>query len=82
MKIFRVAAPFILSAFIFLLSGCDAKININQRPDPSEYVCNEEQLNLVAKETNICAQTGYMSDFCFAVAKATHCKKIKKENSR
>lgn len=72
----------ILVALICLLSvsGCKETAT-SDRPNPKEYVCNEQQLKLVAEETRICSNTKYFTDYCYAVAKGTICDKIEKHAS-
>lgn len=68
-----------------LLVGCKVDINNSgkQKPDadinPELYKCNESQLRLVKTEFEICSQSGYFNNYCFAQAKKSQCEVIPQE---
>jgi hypothetical protein len=65
---------FLIIMMIFLF-GCN---ETDSDRDIEYYRCNEEQLNLIKLEMEICSQTSYFSSYCFLQAKKTHCTFIEK----
>jgi len=61
---------------LIIISRHDIQPKHNIKLKPINYVCTDQQLDLVEKETKICSRTSYFTDYCFAEAKGTICDKI------
>jgi entry exclusion lipoprotein TrbK len=66
-----------LISMTVLVEGCD---NAAPVPEAHDYSCSAEQITLVQREVEVCLQTGYLSSYCFAEAKATLCTKVNEQD--